>query len=274
MNKSFVLLFALTVSSLGISAQETMPVTTSSGDDFGTDVSLELEKKIAPGISFGIEANHRTQKNAKRTDRWQLGGEFDMRLFRSEDKRVTAKAGLGFTYTWRQKLGELAEHYDEQTGVLNGYNDTDSYWRHRTRTSTSIGISYAPSKRWEFSLKETFQYNHYLKGDSVYRVKYRYNDDDELYNMEAYKQVGPKDKMMLRSKFSVAYNIKRCPVDPFASVEYIAGQNHAERWKYTAGVDYKIIPAIKFSVFYRYQKENDDDDPDGHFAGCALKFNL
>ena len=271
-NKRIALIFALAVCTFGVSAQEIVP-TTSHSDDFGTDVTLEVEKKIVSGMSVSLEANHRSQRDAERTDRWQVGGGFDMRLFRSEDKRVTAKAGLGFTYTWKQKLGEISEHFNVD-GKMNGYNQTESYWRRRYRTSVSVGVDFAPTKRWEFSLKETFQYNHYLKGDSVDRVKYRYNDDDDLYSYQDPKAVEAKDKMMLRTKFTVEYNIKGYPINPFASVEYCAGQNHVERWKYTAGVDYKITRDTKLSVFYRYQRETDDDDPDGHFVGWALKFNF
>lgn len=273
MNRKLLFALLLTAVATAAGAQETMRPTPNH-DDFGTDVSLEVEKKIASGISVSIEGNHRSQADTHRTDRWQVGGGLDFRLFRTDDKKLTMKGSVGFDYAWKQSLSELNEHYSDKTGALNGYNWTANYWRNRYRISTGISANYTINKRWSIALKETFQYTHNLKADSVDRVKYRYNGDDELYAVGDKKAVRAKDIMLLRSKFTLTYNIRRLPVNPFASVEYCAGQRHVERWKYTGGVSYNIQKKAKLSVFYRYQTENDDDDPNGHFVGWSLKFNL
>ena len=272
MNKRIILSLCLATATLVASAQETMPVTTG-GSDVGTDISIEVEKRLAPGISLSLEGNHRSQNDVKSTDRWQVGTELGFRICRSENKKLSGKGGVGFVYTWKQNLEETKEHFNN-AGIMNGYNSTESYYRQRYRINVSIGATYAPSKRWQFALKETFQYNHYNSGDSVCRTKYRYNDDDELYAISDRKAVEAKDKMLMRSKFTVAYNIKGLPLNPFASVEYCAGQGNTERWKYTGGLDFRVNKQNKLTVFYRYQTTNDDEDPNGHIVGWAYKFDF
>lgn len=201
-----------------------------------------------------------------------------------------------------------------QAGDLKGWNVVDRYWRNRLRLNAGITANYEPDKRWSFTLKETLQHSHYFTVSSR-RIKYRadeYNspvdEDDEgnididwiytpyLYNDETYidndhvdadgNVIGRtlnedtvrryrKDRTILRSKFTVAYDIKGFPVDLFASVDYGFGINYStQKWKFTVGYDYKINKTNKLTMFYRYNTENDDDEADGHLVGLGYKFNF
>ena len=112
--------------------------------------------------------------------------------------------------------------------------------------------------------------------------KYRLIDEENLES--CYKQpttetkdYAPKDRSVLRSKLTVQYNIRHCPVNPYVSVDYGCGLNYtASKWKYTAGADINLTASKqhKLDVFYRYQTENDDDDPNGHFIGAGYKFKF
>ena len=143
-----------------------------------------------------------------------------------------------------------------------------------------MSISYNPNKRWSFTLKETFQHNDFLKVSEVGRTKFRYNDDNEMYSYEDPTTKNHKEHSLLRTKLTAAYDIKGFPVDIFASVDYGRSLNYnAEKWKFTAGYDYKINKKNKVSLFYRYTTENifDEegaDDPNGHLVGLGYKFDF
>lgn len=281
MKKIYILLFAFIAGVSGKAvAQET-----SDKNDFGTDVSLSIDKKLAPGLSLGIEGGMRTQSNSERIDRYTIGADLSYKFLKLN--KFSMKVGGGFEYMWVQKLSETKEKHgdvlDETTGEfvrgVNGYNITDRYWRNRHRTTLSVSGEYSPSKRWSFSLKESVQYNHYCEEDSVGRTKirYRYNDDDEPYTTTTrdLKAVNPKDRFVLRSKFTAEYNIKGLPINPFASVDYGCGLNYtAHKWKISAGADYKINKKNKLTAFYRFQTDDDDDEPNGHIVGVGYKLSF
>lgn len=259
-------------------------------DDFGLDFTVGAEKKLRPGLSFALEGEARTQDNTRKIERWTIGGELQMRLFRTPDKKFELKAAAGWKYMWLNNLRELNDKYDENTYVTPdgtttetyyvGYNDKHAYWRSRHRTSVSLDASYKLNKRWSVSLKETFQFTHFCEASATVD-KYRLIDEEDLesgYNQTTEtKDYAPKDRSVLRSKLTVQYNIRHCPVNPYVSVDYGCGLNYtARKWKYTAGADINLTAnkQHKLDVFYRYQTENDDDDPNGHFIGAGYKFKF
>lgn len=241
-------------------------------NDLGLDFGLGIEKKLTPRLDAGLDATFRTQENTTRAERWGLGLSAGYKL--ADSRSFSLKANAGFELIWSHNLGYTQEHQNS-SGDVNGQNTYDCYWRTRTRTSLGLTAAYKPSKRWTFSLKETVQYNHYA-ADSVARHKWRYNDDDELYLKESdQKAVKAKDRFVLRSKLTAEYNIKGLPLNPFASVDYGRGLNYnANKWKLTLGCDYKLNKHNRLSLFYRFQTENDDDEPNGHIIGLAYKLKL
>lgn len=264
-------------------------------DDFGYDLSVAGETKLAKGLKIEVEASMRTQDDAKKIDRYVVGAELSYRLFQTDDKKFDIKANAGFEYLWQNKLGKKTEDYifyeDEEEGRFWGTTTTNKYWRNRFRINPGFSFSYTPNKRWSFSLKETVQYNHYNKASresQLYRP-FLINDDDdwitkdpayeEMYkepiNYTITKDIKSKDRVVLRSKLSAAYDIKNFPIDIFASVEYGCGLNYTKnKWKYTAGYDYKIDKSNKISMYYRYNRENDEFDTNGHIIGLGYKFKF
>lgn len=264
---------------------------TGDGDDFGLDFSVAVEKKLAKGLDIDLGLNYRTQDHSSRTERWGIDLGLSYRFFQTKDKKFNLKAGLTFEQIWRQKLAVIEEKYkttEDDDGneiysldsdgnrILNGYNGTDRYWRSRQRYSAAIEATWKPNKRWTFELKETFQWSHYCETDSVDRPRWRYNDDDELYLKRTEQKVfDNKDRLVLRSKVSVTYDIKGLPLDPFVSADYGCGLNYtSNKWRFTGGVDYKITKQHKLTLFYRYSTENSEDETDGHIAGLGYKFSF
>lgn len=268
-------------------------------DDFGIDVSIGAEKEILPELELSVEANLRTQEETKRVERYVLGGELSYKFYNT--KKFDMKVSAGYEYMWNQKMEEskLAKTpypffatdsegnalYDDQGVIVPdkdycNYNVNERYWRNRHRTSLGLSAVYSPNKRWSFQLKETVQYNHYCREDSINQYEYRWdeNDDGDRYLPSPgidLKSVDAKDRFVLRSKFTVEYNVKGIPLNPFASVDYGCGLNYtANKWKYSVGTDYTISKKHKFTLYYRFQTEDDDDEPNGHMLGLGYKFKF
>lgn len=250
-------------------------------DDFGMDFNLGVEKKIRPGMSFSIESEARTQDNSRKMERWTLGGTFDMRLWQNAQKTFNVKASVGWKYMWRYNLKELEQKYGtsldgdgNEMEYYKGYNEKEGYWRNRHRTSVSLGASYKLNKRWSLSLKEIFQFTHFCKGETHVN-KYRVDDDEDWTNTVEEKQYEPEDRSVLRSKLGVQYNIRHCPVNPYASVDYGCGLNYStSKWKFTAGTEINLSKQHKLDLFYRYITERDNEDPNGHLLGLGYNFKF
>ena len=244
-------------------------------DDFGMDFGVEAGHKLAKGLKLGLEGNVRTQDNSQRIDRYGLGAALSYKFFSTPDKVWDAKVSGGLEYMWVQNLGETTLKKDYRVidnEEVYAYNIDARYWRNRHRTSLGLSLGFTPNKQWSFSLKETVQYSHYCKVDSS-GAKYRFNDDDELYPKTTSEK--SKDKFVLRNKLTVAYNIPHCKIDPFVSVDYGMGLNYtANKWKYTAGADWKLTKTSKLTVSYRYNTEDDDEEPNGHLVSIGYSFDF
>ena len=204
-------------------------------DDLGVDISIGAEKELLPNFDFSVEANVRTQEHSERIERYLIGGELGYKFLNT--KTFDMKVSGGFEYMWQQKMAESETaktpypftQFDEQGNPVydaqgmplpdtryRNYNVDDRYWRNRHRTSLGLTATYSPNKRWSFQLKETVQYNHYCREDSINQYEYRWdeNDDGDKF-MPApgidRKGVDPKDRFILRSKFTVEYNVKDLP---------------------------------------------------------------
>lgn len=256
------------------------PALHAQSDDFGLDFSLSAEKKIRRGLDFTVEGGVRTQDDTRKIDRWTMGAALGMKLYNSATFDV--KAGAKWEYLWVNNLAETTVKYDqsyntegEYVDIEKGYNEKAAYWRNRHRSSLSLAANYQPNKRWDFTLKEIVQYTHFCKASTTVD-KYRLNDDDDIYLKEiSTKDYRPKDRFILRSRFTTQYNTRHCPFDPYASVEYGCGLNYTtNKWKYTAGTDIKLNKRHKFTLFYRYQTEDDDDEPNGHLVGAGYSFKF
>lgn len=291
MKKYFLATIALIASAAAMAQSER--------DDLGVDVSIGAEKEILPNLDLSVEANVRTQEHSERIERYVIGGELGYKFLNTAT--FDMKVSGGFEYMWQQKMAETKTaktpypfaQFDEQGNPVydaqgmpvpdtryRNYNVDERYWRNRHRTSLGLSATYSPNKRWSFQLKETVQYNHYCREDSINQYEYRWNENDDG---DKYlpapgidrKGVDPKDRFILRSKLTVEYNVKDLPLNLFASVDYGCGLNYtANKWKYTLGEEWSINKKHKITCFFRYQTEDDDDEPDGLMIGMGYKIKF
>ena len=265
------------------------------GNDFGLDFTAEANKKLLDNrLTLGVAANMRTQDNTSQMERYllEVGGTYKL----VDRKKYSLKVGLSYEHMWTKSLDEYTpknsvKYYSDkfdyigygqfqaiEKGYNTGYNYDASYWRRRSRINLSASFSYKPAKRFTLTLKETLQYRHYSSASTErtkYRHKVRYYEDDSDTLYTTIKEKESKDRWMLRSKLSLQYSRKRCPWEPYISAEYGCGLGYnAHKWKFTAGTDYKISKQHSIGAFYRFQTENDDDEPNGHIIGLGYSFKF
>lgn len=275
--------------------------TDNSSKDFGMDLSIDGEKKLAKGLKLGFEAMLRTCNHNEQISRYGLGLNLSYKFFSTKNKKFSTKGELAYDYIFKpiaqSGKPEIENHIDSESGKIDGVNHkhkyTDSYWRNRQRYSATLAFSFEPSSRWSFSLKETFQYNHYNAKNvnrDEYKYKKRYVDEDdpsegfywkdpdeidEKVLQHTEKIINSKNRTILRSKLTATYDIKNMKLDPFASVDLGYGLNYeATKWKYTIGADYKLSKTSKIQFFYRYTDDNEGDDEDGHLIGAGFSFEF
>jgi long-subunit fatty acid transport protein len=232
-------------------------------DDFGMFYELGAEKKLSSKWSVGAEAEFRTRNNTRTSDRWSAGLSAEYKIVKG------LKLSAGYIFLYDNNKEEL---------TFNNDNDpkkwTPCYWgtRHRFHLGLQGSIDW---NRFSFSLRERWQYTYRPeKADKKY--KFTYDKDDYLsgYTLEPIKGKG---KNVSRTRLSIGYDIAHCKVDPFANMEMFVDKNGIQKMRYQAGVDYKIKKQHVFSLTYRYQNVNsDDDDNEGnsHLIGLSYKYKF
>lgn len=182
------------------------PLTLAAQDDFGYDLSIGGETKIAKGYKLDIEASMRTRNDAKDLDRFIVGTGVSFRLWQSKDKKLSVKRTTGVEFLWirRPQETEMKYFHDDanlvqdgyfQAGDLRGWNTTEAYWRHRLRLNAALSVNYTPNKRWSFTLKETVLHSHYFT-ISAPRTKWRIDE----YNVTS--MVDPSDANYIASDYA------------------------------------------------------------------------
>ena len=152
----------------------------------------------------------------------------------------------------------------------------------------------ANKSRFEFSVRERYQYTHFVPTQTI-KNKYRgliaadqlggYTGDIFTYDGDSYSRMTPevdgkrsKHKHYLRSRFQVAYNIRHCHWTPYASYEFsndFANSLHLDKQRLTAGVEWKITKQHKLDFAYVYNNGADDDsDGNNHALSIGYKFKF
>ena len=222
--------------------------------DFGLWTSLGVEKKINKKWSVEAEGEFRTRNDARPADRWSLGVSTGYKL------TPWLKADVGYVFLRDNNREDISLHAD---GSYNNWRP--SFWGSRHRATASLTASVAAGA-WKLSLRERWQY--------TYRPEHttdRYDFDNSQWED---KTIKGKGRNVLRSRLQVDYNIPKCKVDPYASIEtYNAWA--VQKVRYTVGADLKIRKRHVVGAYYRYQSLYDDDtDNDAHVIGVEYKFKF
>lgn len=276
----------------------TLSIGAKAQDDFGVNLSVSTEKKFSSRFEGDLSIDSRFQNICEKgyMERIGLGAGLGYKIVNT--KMFDLKINAGVEYIRQTKPTELEITTKKKLKVTRQRSFD------RIRTSAGFGASFKPNKRWSFLLKETVQYNHYYphhalvakfenklptEGEKYYIYKdgdtdchYKYDEDASWHRNVANADDDPeekkfeaKDRLILRNKLTIKYDIKHSILSPYASCDYGLGLNYnTNKWKVSAGTEIHLSKKHNMDVYYRYQTEDDDDEPNGHLLGVGyiLKF--
>ena len=244
-------------------------------DDFGVWTSIDASKKLTDKLKLGLEGEFRTTDGLSIVDRRSLGVSLSYKAY----KWLKADAGYIYMNAYEPGKTSIKDVYGE--GMYD-YNVDNAYRVDKERLFVSLVGSFKVG-RLEFAVRERMQYT-YTHPSATMEEKWRWETTGEslvpnelnLDKTEAeYKD--SKNNTTLRSRLTVKWDIRKCPIKPFVSAELFT---RVDEWRfhdkirYRAGADYKINKDNSVSLFYIYQNANDDDEPAGHAIGASYSFDL
>ncbi len=179
--------------------------------------------------------------------------------------------------------------FEEEYRTRSNFSETD-------RFSHTLELSYKPiqylkvggaynlinanheKKGWEIRHRYYFYATGMLEaGRFSFSLRERFQSTKREGVEETAKRANPK--LYLRSRLKVDYNIPKCKIDPFVSVELFNSLNDPQgnkvsQWRGIAGVEYKLNKKNTFQLYYRYANHIDDDDSDHHLVGACYSFKF
>jgi len=207
-----------------IETPPTVEAETSTQNEWGLWNSVDLQKKWENGIAVELEQETRLRDNFTATDKFMTTLGLSYKCF------SFLKAGATYSMINYNHPGKTS-------------TDNVAYWEMRRRYSLYLVGDYS-FKRFNLSLKERYQ--------STYRVGVE----------ETSTRANPK--ALLRSKLTVAYNVKGLSLEPYVycelqhSLNAPSGNNGLVETRYAAGLDYKFDDGISLNCGYIFDIDKEE----------------
>lgn len=226
--------------------------------DFGLDLTLATDIKVDKRWSLGIEGEMISRNDCKTIDRWSLGLETSYKA--TDWLKLTAGYQLQYN-NYQEKIKY------QSSGDLKTWRP--SYWKEAYRFYASATFSTTVG-RFDLSLRERWQYT--LRPEST---QDRYDFVDKAWEDQL---IETRHKHVLRSRAKVEYNIPKCKIDPYASVELYNGWE-LDKTRYIVGLEWKIRKAHIIDLYYRYDNMGKQDplentDNDMHILGATYTYKF
>lgn len=242
-------------------------------DDFGIWTDLSAEKKINKQFAADLSLGYRAEDALKHNTRWSVGTGLSYKPVKG------LKLSAEYTLIRDFSLSEAKAKYKDN-GNLSGYNVDHGFWRTKHRFTFDISGKHTFG-RLTVGLRERFQMTHSNSAKTL-RDKYRspkqpgftgetwtYNGTEFMeFNKDTEGRPTVDDKSgktthYLRSRLSAEYDIRHCPLTPYAAVEWSHSLDDAmalAKTRLTLGTDWKISKKHSVSLAYIYQDGAGDDD--------------
>lgn len=253
--------------------------------DFGLWTGLSVEKDFGKKFSLEAGADYRAEHNATSAARWDVG-------FGGSYKPLKwLKVGAGYVFITDKYFRTFDPHYKESIDAegntiyrQNGYNSDHPFWRNKHRIYLDVQGKHTFG-RFSLTLRERYQMTRFV-ADSTLSDKYRGIAPDgyeNQYGGYAYDRTDwdykkAKTRHYLRSRLQLEYNIRHCPVTPYASYEMSNNLTDAfavEKHRIAVGADWKVSKQHRIGLAYIYQTGTDDDPEDKiHAIEVSYKFKF
>lgn len=225
----------------------------------------EFSAKLPLGFSAGAEAEYRTMDWFDHTEQWSVAANVGYKPLK------WLKVGVQYKFIQAQSLA----------GVTNkGYTYGD-YWDSKHRVSLSATGSLKLAGKFTLSLRERYQY--------TYRPSHLIPRFDDEGAPAGNRTIDSKSKHILRSRLQAEFKpYKKCRWTPHLSVELyslLSDVNHTDKlteggkfcdkWRLTAGTEFRINKHNDLDLFYRYANTTDADEREMHHTiGLVYSFSL
>ena len=219
-------------------------------------LGADATKSLGTKWEVGANAGFRLANNFRTAERWDVGVSAQFKPI----KGLKLGAGYDFIRDWKDE--ETTAHYNK-SGVYNGYNVYDAYWRSKHRLHFDVTGSWKFG-RFTLSWRERYQYTRFMEAET-WEQKYR-GTTNPLLDSEGYDTKKAKNRHSLRSRLALKYNIRHCPVTPGISYEIyndLANGFHLDKHRVRAGIDWKINKNCHLGAGYIFQHGNGDEDENG-----------
>lgn len=222
--------------------------------DNGLELSAEVTHKFNKKTSLSAGMEVETRNDFKEWDKVSLSIDGAYRI----GKHLKVSAG----YIHIQKNYPEKINYNEY-GELKNWRG--SFWgtRHRFNVTATGNIDIG---RLNLSLRERWQYTYSME-NTVDRYNFLAEDFEE-------KVVNAKGKNVLRSRLQAEYNIRKCPITPYASAETFNAWS-LQKTRLLVGAEWKINKQHAISLYFRHQIiRNDDDDNEPDMNNIGVSYNV
>lgn len=253
-------------------------------DEFGAWVEVEAEKKLTKRIDLTLGLGMRANDN--------LGEVSRANAAISGSYKVCDYLKVGATYQYISDLsrGEVKEDFKKNSGKFNGYNVDEAFHRAKHRLSFDLS-SKVKVGRFTFSLRERYQYTHSVSKD-IKRIRYRdevpqgFTGDAPTYAFGGYdwmeREIGEdhknhKNNHLLRTRIGIEYDIKKCPLTPFATYEIktqLQNGGATEETRLIVGTDWKLNKKNTLSIAYIFNDGHYSDEANIHAVSIGYKFKF
>ncbi len=236
----------------------------SRGDDVGLNMEISAEKKLSKKFSLSAEGDLRLKDDISSFDRFTFGVGVDYKII----SWLKVSAGGIFMLT----ANDGKEKYREN-GTLRWEREGKTTPRYRVFAALTGSYSFA---RFKFSLRERYQFTcrtRYTTTRNYYSSsgEYNYSEDDVRRS---------KSFNILRSRLQISYDIRHCPLSPYASVEIYNSLNDGfktKKLRYSVGLDWRVDKHNSLSISWLYQDikgEDDDNDANSHIIGIGYAYKF
>lgn len=267
------------IKTIAIAAAITLAVAPAKASDFGVWTSAGAEKKLGL-FSLSLEGGLRTQDGFNNVDRWQVGFGVEFKPV----KYFSVATSYDFLYNYKPERKkakyESWVETDENGNEINmseyeGYNLKHPYWRCRNRWNFDVSGK-LPVGRFTFSLRERFQLTRSISTTSR-EDKYRLQEGSDVpqYTRSEADPHPASNTVRLRSRLKAEYDIRHCPLSPYAYVEFhnnLREHLHNVKTRLSLGTEVKISKRHRLDLGYIYQDSNDSDERGGKFHAIDVSY--
>lgn len=274
---------------------------TESGLWLGVDATHDFSKKWSTDISIG----------GRLEDNWSSFTRYDAALGFDYKPYKWLKLGFGYDFIRDHSSAENSIKFKKNTdgsirydsdgnAVVRGWSRNEAYWRSKHRFYFDV-TGKLKAGRFTFSLRERYQYTLYAEANYIQNKFYEEMDEEDFEDYTG-EYFGPytdkygdlyyfgfteadedtknvKHKHYLRSRLGAEYNIRHCPVTPFANYEIandLGDGLSVVRHRVQAGIDWKVAKGHNISAAYLFQHgaKEETGDADLHVLSIGYQFKF